>query len=189
VLLAAWVAVIMAATSFAQQTGCSGGILPTGRRRPCQPPAASLPNFGNAVQGPTQNSTLTSFYSLGSYFVAPASGTYTTAHVYCLGSGSANQYVAIYNTSAGSLNGQSRVAYGTVTCGVTAGWVTGTISAPVVSGTTYFLSLFGTTGALYGYWDSTTGTAAFDNISGIPPVTASGWTNQTGKYSIYLTAP
>jgi hypothetical protein len=153
-------------------------------------PSGSLPNFGNTIQEATQVNTQNAAFRLGGYFVAPATGTYTTIHAYCLGNGTTSQFVGLYNTSAGSANGQSLVAQGSITCPASAGWVTGSISAPVVLGHTYFFVESSSANiALFFYWMSTAGSGAFVIGTGSLPSTASGYTNQTGLYSMYLSAP
>lgn len=152
---------------------------------------AGLPVFGNTIVEPTVVGA--QFFTLGDYFVAPASGTYTTAHVYCSSTGTATQYFAVYNaTSAPAVNGQTLIAQTLVTCPSVAGWATAAISVPVVSGNTYFFvgSNNTTTSVFNLVWDTTSGVGAWVGNPGTsPPATASGFTNQPGLFSMYLSNP
>lgn len=154
--------------------------------------AASLPILGNNVQEPTANNSANTF-SAGTYFVAPATGTYTTFHVYASCSSAASAWFGVYPaTSAPSASGTTLISQGTFTCPATAAWVTGSITVPVVQGNTYWLAARANATNFNLFWTTSTGTAAYEpqgGSSGAFPTTNPTVTNQAGLYSLYLSKP
>jgi hypothetical protein len=161
----------------------------TARRRVV---SSSLPNLGYTTAGATADTGAGSTAIVGSAFLATASGTYLTAHVYC-GASSGTLILGVYNYSGSGFPAGTLVATsGTVPCSSPAAWKTATISAPVVSGNYYVLVTSGSSSVVQPYYDS--GGSAFYSIysyTGSFPSTlpSLGGGANPFNYSLYLSAP
>lgn len=147
---------------------------------------SSLPNFGSSSIGPTNRTT--GGFAIGTYFTAPATGTYTTVHLYC-SSTAGTTYVGIYPAPSGNASGQTAVAIRTVSCPSTAAWASNSISAPVTSGAQYLL-ITSSTSSENIWYDSTTGNQGYFSTSSALPTTLGTIINSgTSTLSMYLSKP
>ena len=150
---------------------------------------SALSNLGNSAIETTPDYVTS--YLVGSTFVASGTGTYAgTAHVYC-GNGIGTVLLGVYATSGGSPSGQALIASsGSISCTATAGWRTASITAPVVSGKTYFLGMNASSAGVAVYY-TTGGTGYYGSFAwtGTLPSTAPTMSSDTNLYSEYISQP
>jgi hypothetical protein len=161
-----------------------------------------FPVTGGGTLSPIGNQTVETaqdnpggIYMTGSYFTAPATGSYAgTFHLYCAGGGE-GVYVGIYATSSGSASGQPLLASaGPFVCSNSTGaWVTASISFGAVSGTLYYFGMSGADSGWHPYYNTSApaNSSAYGSYTytGSMPSTAPTLTNTTSLYSEYITNP
>lgn len=124
--------------------------------------AAPLPTMGSTATGASTNN-FSQFFIDGDVFVAPGTGTYTTFHVYCeAASGTGGGSIGVYSASGGNPSGKTLIAQASFVCPVAVfGWVTGSISIPVVAGQSYYIAAAAASSSTYNVGANTTGGSEF----------------------------
>jgi len=153
-------------------------------------PVLSLPDFGNTAVEPDSNQISNTFND-GNVFTAPATGTYTTLHVYCETVGAGTHYFGIYPAPGGDPSGQTLIYGGTLSnCpGGFAQWDSEAVAVPVVAGQQYAIT-FTTTGVLWTFSGSG-GSEFYGSPGGGPlPNTLPAISGTGGKLiSVFLSKP
>lgn len=156
------------------------------------PGSASANTFGNTVAGTNANN------GVGIYcnsFVAPGSGTITSISSYAGGNNTTSGFVghAIYSDSAGAPNtliASDNGSPAATAVSITGAYISSSVRASIVSGTTYWLCSWASSGVVFRYYtvngQTAANTTAFTYESW-PGTYGTVTTQSAHGYSIYAT--